>query len=158
MEDSQVKAASSENSASRATLHMVAKLHYESGMSQIEIARRLGFSAATVSRLLKRALDEGIVRIEIQDLGSHEDLGRELAKRLKLKLVALSDGAASSPLTGLSGWGDSQVSAQTAIDTGSRVGTGSAGGDPHGSTADSRCYNGPGDRRYATASTSFSDQ
>jgi DNA-binding transcriptional regulator LsrR (DeoR family) len=47
------------------------------------------------------ARDEGIVRIEIQDLVSHEELGRELSKRLKLKLVALSDGAASSPLTGL---------------------------------------------------------
>jgi DNA-binding transcriptional regulator LsrR (DeoR family) len=80
---------------------MVARLHYESDLSQIEIARRLGLSAATVSRLLKRARDEGIVRIEIQDLVPHEDLGRELSKRLKLETVSLSEGAASSPLTGL---------------------------------------------------------
>lgn len=80
---------------------MVARLHYESDLSQIEIARRLGFSAATVSRLLRRARDEGIVRIEIQPLISEEGLSRELAKRLKLRAVLLSDGASSSPLTGL---------------------------------------------------------
>lgn len=96
-----VKASSSEKSATRATLHMVARLHYESELSQIEIARRLGFSAATVSRLLKRARDEGVVRIDIPELIPHEELCRELSKRLKLRTVSLSDGAASSPLTGL---------------------------------------------------------
>lgn len=80
---------------------MVARLHYVSDLSQIEIARRLGFSAATVSRLLRRARDEGIVRIQIPDLVPHEALGRELAKRLKLKIVSLSAGATSSPLPGL---------------------------------------------------------
>jgi DNA-binding transcriptional regulator LsrR (DeoR family) len=51
--------------------------------------------------LLRRARDEGIVRIEIQPLVPQEDLSREIAKRLELNAVLLSDGASSSPLTGL---------------------------------------------------------
>ncbi|TIP99597.1 MAG: sugar-binding transcriptional regulator, partial [Mesorhizobium sp.] len=31
-------------------LHTVAKLHYEADMSQVDIARRLGVSTATISR------------------------------------------------------------------------------------------------------------
>ena len=40
----------------RALLHTVAKLHYESDLPQVEIARRLNLSTATVSRLLRRSL------------------------------------------------------------------------------------------------------
>ena len=90
-----------ETSPSRATLHMVARLHYESDLSQIEIARRLGVSGATVSRLLRRAHNEGIVRIEIQDLVPRENLTREVAEHLKLKVVSISEGASTSPLTEL---------------------------------------------------------
>lgn len=68
---------------------MVARLHYESDLSQVEIARRLGLSTATISRLLRRARDEGIVRIEIRDFTAPEDLTRELVEVLGLTKAAL---------------------------------------------------------------------
>src|SRR3972149_5296197 len=40
-------------------------LYYRQGRHQKDIARSLGVSAATVSRLLKRAFDEGFVRVEL---------------------------------------------------------------------------------------------
>jgi DNA-binding transcriptional regulator LsrR (DeoR family) len=43
----------------------VAKLYYEASLNQVEIAARLGLSQATVSRLYKRAKEEGIIRIVI---------------------------------------------------------------------------------------------
>ena len=49
-------------------LHTVAKLHYVSELSQVQIAKQLGLSTATISRLLQRARAEGIVRIEVREL------------------------------------------------------------------------------------------
>jgi DNA-binding transcriptional regulator LsrR (DeoR family) len=43
----------------------VARLYYERGLKQTEIAKQLDISQATISRLLKRAEDEQIVRINI---------------------------------------------------------------------------------------------
>ena len=60
-------------------LHTVAKLHYEAEMSQIAIARQLGLSTATISRMLQRARAEGIVRIEVRDLSAPDTLGAVLA-------------------------------------------------------------------------------
>ena len=84
-------------------LHMVARLHYESDLSQIEIARRLGLSAATISRLLRRAREEGIVRIEIRDLAAPEDLTRQLIERLKVRQAALVDNVDPGQLEVLAG-------------------------------------------------------
>ncbi len=44
----------------------VAQLYHLDGMRQVAIAERLHLSQATVSRLLRRAEREGIVRISIQ--------------------------------------------------------------------------------------------
>src|SRR5881296_2109454 len=41
------------------------ELYYKQGRSQKDIAVALGVSAATVSRLLKRAMDDGLVRAEL---------------------------------------------------------------------------------------------
>jgi DNA-binding transcriptional regulator LsrR (DeoR family) len=41
------------------------ELYYRQQRSQKDIAKTLGVSAATVSRLLKRAFDEGLVRVEL---------------------------------------------------------------------------------------------
>src|SRR5439155_34046 len=49
------------------------ELYYRQARSQKEIARALGVSAATVSRLLKRAYDDGFVRVEL-DLPRAEEL------------------------------------------------------------------------------------
>jgi DNA-binding transcriptional regulator LsrR (DeoR family) len=43
----------------------VARMYYEKDMRQSEIAHHLGLSQATVSRLFKRAKEEGIVRISV---------------------------------------------------------------------------------------------
>jgi DNA-binding transcriptional regulator LsrR (DeoR family) len=97
-----------ESAASRTMLHMVAKLHYETEMSQVDIARRLGVSTATISRMLQRARAEGIVRIEVIDLISPEEITAELVKRLGLKTAAVIDtpnsgvlGALATPLGSL---------------------------------------------------------
>lgn len=46
-------------------LTTVSRLYYERGLRQPQIAAQLDLSQATVSRLLKRAQDEGIVRITV---------------------------------------------------------------------------------------------
>ncbi|WP_061978838.1 sugar-binding transcriptional regulator [Aureimonas sp. AU20] len=86
-------------------IHTVAKLHYESELSQVDIAKRLGLSTATISRLLQRARAEGIVRIEVRDLVSPDALGRDLVERLGLKQAAVvevppgpSSGALAAPV------------------------------------------------------------
>ena len=59
---------------------------YLQGQTQARIARDLGVDPATVSRHLKKARDEGIVRIEIRrPRRLHMDLGREIADRFGLK-------------------------------------------------------------------------
>lgn len=80
---------SSDQSASRALLHTVAKLHYENDLTQADVAKRLGLSAATVSRLLQRARAEGIVRIEVRDLASPQMLVERLVEKLGLKKAAV---------------------------------------------------------------------
>lgn len=77
-------------------LHTVAKLHYQSDLSQVQIAKQLGLSTATISRLLQRARAEGIVRIEVRDIFSPDELGRQLADTLGLKGVIAVDAPTSS--------------------------------------------------------------
>ena len=59
-----------------------ARLYYEHNFSQLQIAGKLGISRPGVSRLLQRARDEGIVRIEIIDPA---DKGIKLEAQLKKK-------------------------------------------------------------------------
>ncbi len=60
------------------------ELYYHQAKSQKDIARALGVSAPTVSRLLKRAYDEGWVRVEL-DLPRMEKLEAALIERLGLR-------------------------------------------------------------------------
>ena len=60
------------------------ELYYRQGRSQKDIATALGVSAATVSRLLKRAFDEGFVRVEL-DLPRTEALETALAQAYGLR-------------------------------------------------------------------------
>jgi deoxyribonucleoside regulator len=60
------------------------ELYYRQGRSQKDIAVTLGVSAATVSRLLKRALSEGLVRVEL-DLPRTEHLETALTQTFGLR-------------------------------------------------------------------------
>jgi DNA-binding transcriptional regulator LsrR (DeoR family) len=58
---------------------MAARLYYQESRTQEEIAHELGVSRPIVSRLLQRALDEGIVQITIHDpFETSPQLAREL--------------------------------------------------------------------------------
>lgn len=70
----------------------VARLYYESGLKQPEIAARLRLSQPKVSRLLKQALDEGIVRITVRvPTGTHPDLEERLQARFGLEDAVVVD-------------------------------------------------------------------
>jgi len=81
---------------SRTLLHTVARLHYEQDMSQRDIAQQMGLSTATVSRLIRRAREEGIVRIEIAEFVEPHSLAGQLADELRLKQVAIAPTAPES--------------------------------------------------------------
>lgn len=71
----------------------VARMHHEQGMRQTAIATELHLSTARVSRLLKRAVEEGIVRtIVTLPPGVHTDLEQELETRYGLAEAVIVDG------------------------------------------------------------------
>lgn len=92
-----------ESGSSRALLHTVAKLYYLSNIPQNEIARQLDLSTATISRLLKRAREEGIVRIEVRDLVGPDDLARDLERALGLKRAVVAEVPEVNVVTSLAG-------------------------------------------------------
>jgi DNA-binding transcriptional regulator LsrR (DeoR family) len=70
----------------------VARLYHERGFSQPEIALQLHISQAKVSRLLKRAVEDGIVRTTVTvPLGIHVDLEDALQARYRLQDVVVAD-------------------------------------------------------------------
>jgi DNA-binding transcriptional regulator LsrR (DeoR family) len=70
----------------------IAKLYYEWNLNQTDIAKQLGISQATVSRLFKRAKDEGIIRISVNvPLGVNADLEGRLIQKYKLKDAIVVD-------------------------------------------------------------------
>jgi DNA-binding transcriptional regulator LsrR (DeoR family) len=93
-------------------LHTVAKLHYEGDLSQVQIAKQLGLSTATISRLLQRARAEGIVRIEVRDIHAPDALGGLLAERLGLKAVVAVDAPVAAGVQALAGPLSRMVGAQ----------------------------------------------
>ena len=75
----------------------VARLYYEQGLRQPDIARELCISQAMVSRLLAVAHKEGIVRTTVMaPLGVHGELEDELKARFKLKDSIVADCAGDS--------------------------------------------------------------
>ncbi|MCX6632778.1 MAG: sugar-binding transcriptional regulator [Candidatus Solibacter sp.] len=70
----------------------VARMYYEQGLRQTEIMERLNMSQSTISRLLKRAEKEGIVRISVTvPSGAHPDLEEALQHRYKVKEAIVVD-------------------------------------------------------------------
>lgn len=70
----------------------VAKLYYEANLNQVEIAKQLGLSQATISRLFKRAREEGVIRIMVSVPGGvNTDLEAELVRRYCLKDAVVVD-------------------------------------------------------------------
>jgi DNA-binding transcriptional regulator LsrR (DeoR family) len=102
---------------------MVAKLHYQSDMSQVDIAKKLGLSTATVSRLLHKARSAGIVRIEVIDLSPSEDLTAALIDGLKLRTAAVVDTPSSNVLSALAAPVGS-ILQQAGLHSGSTLGIG----------------------------------
>ncbi len=77
-------------------LAMVARLYYTDGLRQPEIASRLDLSQARVSRLLKRAEAEGIVRITVTaPPGIFPELEEELQARYGLRVAFVVDAPGS---------------------------------------------------------------
>ena len=82
------------NPAELRLMTKVADLYYRRKMRQVDIARQLNLSQATVSRLLKRAESEGIVTITVHaPLGTYPDLERALEERYGLKEAIVVDAA-----------------------------------------------------------------
>jgi len=70
----------------------IARLYYEQGLRQTEIVERLKISQTTVSRLLQRARQEGIVRITIAvPPGVHPELEEALQQMYGLQEVVVVD-------------------------------------------------------------------
>lgn len=76
----------------------VAKLYYESDVSQQEIAKMLNLSRPTVSRLLQYAKEHGFVEVRINDpIENMVNLEKQLKKKYNLKSVSI----ASAPVEDL---------------------------------------------------------
>jgi deoxyribonucleoside regulator len=70
----------------------VATRYYLNGNSQIEIARDLGLDPSTISRHLKRARDDGIVRVEIvPPRRKNVELGLALTRRYDLGRAVVAE-------------------------------------------------------------------
>lgn len=64
----------------------IAQMYYEQNLTQSEISNELGIYRTTISRMLKRVREEGIVTITINyDIGDHCTLEQELKERFGLK-------------------------------------------------------------------------
>jgi DNA-binding transcriptional regulator LsrR (DeoR family) len=71
-----------------------ARLCYGMGLSQREVAEDLGLSPATLTRLLQKARELGIVKFTVQPPEEYtrdaENLARELEKKLEIETVVLT--------------------------------------------------------------------
>lgn len=75
----------------------VCNLYYQDNLSQNDIAKRLGLSRPTISRLLQFAREEGLVRIEISNPFNEIDhLSNQLAKKYQLKKVIIAFDASNN--------------------------------------------------------------
>ncbi len=70
----------------------VARMYYSQGIRQTEITERLNIHQSTVSRLLKKAYETGIIRISVTvPSGIHSDLEEALESRFGLREAVVVD-------------------------------------------------------------------
>jgi len=70
----------------------IARMYYEENMRQSDIAKQLGLSQATISRLFNRAREEGVVRITVTSpKGVYVDLEKELMVKYGLRDAIVVD-------------------------------------------------------------------
>jgi DNA-binding transcriptional regulator LsrR (DeoR family) len=70
----------------------VARMYYEWDLRQSEIAKQLGLSQASVSRLLRRSKEEGIIRISVNlPNGVYTELEETLVKKFGLRDAIVVD-------------------------------------------------------------------
>jgi DNA-binding transcriptional regulator LsrR (DeoR family) len=74
------------------TIARVAQLYYEDRLKQAQISERLHVSQATVSRLLKRAEEEGVVRVTIvAPRGTYPEFESALRERYRLNEAIVAE-------------------------------------------------------------------
>lgn len=75
----------------------VAQLYYEKGYLQKQIAKELHLSQATISRLLKTANEQNIVKTSVSiPVGVYSDLEEEIEEKFGLKEVVIADAPSKS--------------------------------------------------------------
>lgn len=68
----------------------ISKMYYELNMSQIQIAEKEGISKSNVSRLLKSAMDMGLIEVRVKEsVLSYSDLEKELIERFPLRRAVI---------------------------------------------------------------------
>jgi len=84
-----------ENSDDIRLIVKIAQLYYEQDMTQAQIARELGIYRTTISRLLKRGREQGIVTIAINyDYNENLWLEQQLKQKFALKEVVVASSEA----------------------------------------------------------------
>jgi len=68
----------------------ISKMYYELNMGQVEIASKEGISKSSVSRLLKSAMDMGLIEVRVKEsLLSYSGLEKELLERFPLRRAVI---------------------------------------------------------------------
>ena len=76
----------------------VSRLYYFDGLTQAEIAKKIGVSRPVISKLLNKARESGIVEIYIKDENAHTvELEHQLEKKYGLKEVIVVPAADRNP-------------------------------------------------------------
>lgn len=69
----------------------IAKYYYQEEYTQTRIAKKLSIPRQTINKIVNNLVDEGIVRIEINDEGFFTDLENDLEKKFDLKQAIVTD-------------------------------------------------------------------
>lgn len=87
-------------------LARVASLYYEHSLTQADIARVVGISRSTISRLIQEAIDSGIVEITVHyPWKTRADFGRRLRECFDLRHVEVLAGSERTPAEVVDGLG-----------------------------------------------------